>query len=100
MRLDTSQSATSWRRRIDATPALLKAVDDAGDKWKDVTGRLPDRAGVLPVIALSSTNYNEAFGGDPAPGIPKMLKIQYRIDGKPGEVALRENDPLRLPVPP
>ncbi|MDH3718527.1 MAG: HEAT repeat domain-containing protein, partial [Planctomycetota bacterium] len=79
---------------------IVKAAYGAGDKWKDVTGLLQDRAGLLPVIALSSTSYNEAFGGDPAPGIPKMLKIQYRIDGKPGEVVLRENDPLRLPVPP
>ena len=79
MRRDTSESALSW---------------------KDVTGLLPDRAGVLPVITLPSTKYNEAFSGDLAPGIPKRLKIQYRIDGKPVEVALRDNDPLQLPVPP
>jgi hypothetical protein len=88
--------------QIGITPLkieIVKAAYGTGEKWKDVTSLLQDRTGALPVIALSSTNYNQAFGGDPAPGIPKVLKIEYRIDGKAGEVVLRENDPVRLPVP-
>jgi hypothetical protein len=60
---------------------------------------LQSRAGVTPQIALPSPNYNEAFGGDPAPNVPKQLRIQYRINGKAGQVSLPENSPIDLPAP-
>jgi hypothetical protein len=53
----------------------------------------------MPLVVLASPNYNEAFGGDPAPNVPKQLKIQYKIDGKPGEVTLSENATILLPMP-
>ncbi|MDH3717147.1 MAG: DUF3395 domain-containing protein, partial [Planctomycetota bacterium] len=48
---------------------------------------------------LSSPKYNEAFGGDPAPGVVKELKIQYRIDDHASEVTFAENAPILLPMP-
>ena len=51
------------------------------------------------VIFLPSNSYNEAFGGDPAPGEVKHLKIRYRINGKEGEVTLVENATVVLPMP-
>ena len=51
------------------------------------------------VIFLPSSQYNEAFGGDPASGVVKYLKIRYRIDGKEGEVTLNENATVVLPMP-
>ena len=51
------------------------------------------------MIVLPGTSYNAGFGGDPAPGVPKELKIQYRINGKPGKVSLPENAMIMLPVP-
>jgi hypothetical protein len=51
------------------------------------------------LIVLPSASYNSAFGGDPASGTVKQLKIQYRINGKPGEVSLPEDATIMLPTP-
>jgi hypothetical protein len=78
---------------------ILRAEYGAGDKWKDVTEILRRHVGDFPVIALPSSSYNAGLGGDPLPRVPKELKIQYRINGKPGEVSLPENATIVLPVP-
>ena len=78
---------------------IIKAQYGAGEKQKDVTDVLRKQAAGFPLIVLPAPNYNKSFGGDPAPSTPKELKIQYRIDGKPGEVTLRENAQVLLPVP-
>ena len=78
---------------------ILKAQYGAGTKFKDVTETVRKRAGSLPLIVLPSSSYNSSFGGDPAPGIVKELKIQYRINGKPGEASFRENATIMLPIP-
>jgi hypothetical protein len=78
---------------------ITRAEYGAGDKWKDVTEILRRHVGDFPVIALPSSSYNVGLGGDPLPGVPKQLKIQYRIHGKTGEVSLRENATIVLPVP-
>jgi hypothetical protein len=51
------------------------------------------------VIVMSDSSYNSSFGGDPASGVVKQLKIQYRINGKAGEVSLPENATIVLPPP-
>jgi hypothetical protein len=53
----------------------------------------------VPLITLPSPRYNESFGGDPSPGYVKQLKIQYRINGKPGEASFAENALIFLPLP-
>jgi hypothetical protein len=78
---------------------ILRAEYGAGKQGKDVTEILRRHVGDFPVIVLPGTRYNDSFGGDPAPGIPKELKIQYRINGKPGEISLQENATIVLPVP-
>jgi HEAT repeat protein len=78
---------------------ILTAHYGAGTAQKDVTAILRQNAGDFPMIVLPNPNYNTSFGGDPASGVVKQLKIQYKINGKPGEVALPENDPVVLPVP-
>ena len=77
---------------------ITKAEYGAGKKWKDVTKPIQDAVIGLPLITLKSTKYNEVFG-DPAPGVVKVLKIQYQIDGKTGEVTLAENAPVQLAIP-
>lgn len=77
---------------------ILKAEYGAGTTWKDVTAILKKRARNLPLIILPKEGYNASFGGDPVPGTPKVLKIHYRIDGKDGQVTLRENDMILLPT--
>ncbi len=37
--------------------------------------------------------------GDPLPGVVKQLKIQYRINDKPGEASFAENATIMLPTP-
>ena len=78
---------------------IIKAEYGAGEKTKDVTATLKQHVRGFPLIVLPSDRYNSAFGGDPIPGTPKVLKIDYRIDGKPGSVTLRENAPVLLPMP-
>ena len=78
---------------------IVKAEYGAGGKQKDVTATLQKQLAGLPLVTLPSANYNESFGGDPAPGTPKQLKIQYRINGKAGEVTLAENALIVLPMP-
>lgn len=78
---------------------IIKAEYGAGKKTKDVTAILRKYAKDYRIIFLPSTSYNESFGGDPAHGIVKQLKIKYRIDGKEGEVNLRENTMIVLPMP-
>ena len=53
----------------------------------------------FPVIILPSPSYNATFGGDPAPGVVKQLKVQYRMAGKPGEASFAENATIMLPMP-
>ena len=78
---------------------ILSGRYGAGTAQKDVTEILRRNAGDFPMIVLPSPDYNSAFGGDPASGVVKQLKIQYKINGKPGEVTLPENDTVVLPVP-
>ncbi len=48
---------------------------------------------------LSSKHYNDSFGGDPAPGTPKILKVQYTINGKAGDASFPEDSLIVLPMP-
>jgi hypothetical protein len=78
---------------------IVKAVYGAGAAQKDVTEVVRKQAGNLPLITLASSSYNASFGGDPAPGVVKQLKSQYRINGKTGEAVFAENDLIILPLP-
>lgn len=78
---------------------ILEAQYGAGENWQDVTDVLRKLAGKLPWVSLPSPNYNQSFGGDPAPGVPKQLRVRYRLNGKDGEVSLAENSLVLLPAP-
>jgi HEAT repeat protein len=78
---------------------IVKAVYGAGDKTKDVTETLRKYAKNYRILFLPSASYNGSFGGDPAQGVVKQLKIQYRINGKAGSVTLGENALIVLPMP-
>ncbi len=77
---------------------IVKAVYGAGSQQKDVTDVLQKQAGDLPLISLASENYNTSFGGDPAPGSVKQLKVEYRINGKEAEAAFAENALIIFPM--
>ncbi|MFN0056699.1 MAG: HEAT repeat domain-containing protein [Planctomycetales bacterium] len=78
---------------------IVKAEYGTGTIQKDVTNVLRQQVGDLPLISLTSPSYNTSFGGDPAPGTAKQLKIQYKINGKSSEVTLAENAMILLPMP-
>jgi len=78
---------------------ILEARYGADGKFKDVTATLQQHVGDFPLIKLPSTSYNTAFGGDPARGVVKSLKVRYRIDGKEGEASFAENATIVLPMP-
>ena len=76
---------------------IVRAEYGAGESQTEVTKVLQRLAKDQAWIPLPSANYNEVFSGDPAPGMPKQLTIQYRLDGKPGKVTLAENAMIFLP---
>jgi hypothetical protein len=78
---------------------IIKAEYGAGNSVKDVTTILRKHVRDFPVIILPSPSYNATFGGDPAPGVVKQLKVQYRMAGKPGEASFQENASIHLPMP-
>ena len=78
---------------------IQKAEYGAGNRFKDVTSILQRHTRDLALIILPSSSYNSSFGGDPVPGVVKQLKVQYRIDGKPGEATFSENATILLPTP-
>jgi HEAT repeat protein len=77
---------------------IIKAEYGAGEKQKDVTETLRKHANEI-AVKLPNGIYNDAFGGDPAPNVPKQLKVQYRLAGKVGEAVFAENAPIALPMP-
>jgi hypothetical protein len=79
--------------------AIVKAEYGAAGHLKNVTEELQKAAGDLQLISLPSQNYNEVFGGDPAPGMPKKLSVRYKINDKDGEASFAENSLIILPLP-
>lgn len=95
-------SAKELLDKIGLKPVKLEIIQaeyGAGDAKKDVTAMIRKQAGDLPLIGLASDSYNSAFGGDPAPGVVKQLKILYRMNGKQGEATFAENATILLPMP-
>ena len=78
---------------------IIKAEYGDGPRTKDVTAILRRHSRNTRVIFLPSSSFNESFGGDPAPGAVKQLKVHYRVNGKGGEVTLTENATVVLPMP-
>jgi formylglycine-generating enzyme required for sulfatase activity/WD40 repeat protein len=77
---------------------IIKAEYGAGAKQMDVTESLRKHVVDLPLITLPSADFNQTFG-DPLYGIPKQLKIEYKINGHPGEATFPEFAPILLSIP-
>ena len=78
---------------------IVKAVYGAAGQQKEVTEVLQKAAGASPLIVLGKPMYNDAFGGDPAPNVKKVLHVQYKLNGKAGEATFDENASILLPMP-
>ncbi|WP_413432220.1 HEAT repeat domain-containing protein [Crateriforma spongiae] len=86
-----------WGKPMDIE--IISAKYGSADKQKDVTELLRQHAGDSPLIRLPQSQYNSALGGDPAPGSPKELTVEYKINGEAGQVSFAENDPIVFPLP-
>ncbi|MEM9364386.1 MAG: HEAT repeat domain-containing protein [Planctomycetota bacterium] len=100
-KLRPSPQVANLLRKMGVPKSNLKITSanyGAGEQVKDVT-RVLQQAVVdgLPMILLSQSKYNAAFGGDPAPGQPKQLKIEYVLNGQSGSVVLGEDAPVVIP---
>lgn len=78
---------------------IIKAEYGSGDVQVDVTEILREHAGNLQLIALPTRSFNEAFGGDPTPGVAKQLTIEYSIDGQSSKATFAEDVLIVLPIP-
>lgn len=78
---------------------IIKAEYGSGDTQRDVTEVFTKLAPETQFITLPSPNYNEAFGGDPAPNTVKQLKVQYKLNDKLAEATFPENALIILPLP-
>lgn len=76
---------------------IIQASYGTDEKQKDVTKALRSHAGGLPFAVLSGGGkYNWAFGGDPAPGEEKQLRVKFVIDGQIKSAVFAENEPVLL----
>lgn len=78
---------------------IVNALYGAGSLQKDVTDVLKKQVSDLPLLSLPSESYNASFGGDPAPGSVKQLKVTYRINGQNAEATFAENALIVFPLP-
>ncbi len=78
------------------TVEIVKAEYGSADTKRDVSDVLRKQLRDLPVIPLPAASYNKSFGGDPAPNAKKQLTIQYRLNGKQGQLSFAEDAPILL----
>jgi len=78
---------------------IVKADYGTLAKQKDVTKLLQKQVTDVQIVMLPLPSYTASFGGDPVPGSPKKLRIEYKIDGKTGNESFAENSLVILPMP-
>jgi hypothetical protein len=78
--------------KLEIRHAVYQATDGAGEM--DVTARISElaRGGQL-VVEVN----NDVLGRDPAAEHKKVLRVDYTLDGQPGQATVRENETLTLP---
>ncbi|MEZ5401446.1 MAG: DUF3395 domain-containing protein [Bryobacteraceae bacterium] len=76
---------------------ILSAVYGVDNRWRDVTAVVQSRvsggSAEIPVTV-------DVLGGDPAPGVPKQLRVRYSVDGRERESAAGDLQTLRIPQAP
>jgi len=74
---------------IEATYGTLNKTIDVTNSLRELVGKT--RRNTLIVVA------SNAIGGDPVPGIRKMLKVRYKFLGRDHEQVFAENSLVQLP---
>src|SRR5882724_3741937 len=73
---------------------INRAVYGSGSRSLDVTSRLNSQ---IQGGQLNLEVNNQTMGRDPAPSQPKILTVQYTLNGRSNQVVINEGDTLRLP---
>lgn len=73
---------------------ILRAEYGARGRWVDITDRLQAR---VVLNRLSVRVDNDLAGTDPAPNVPKELRLRVRVDGREERRTLSEGQRLTLP---
>ncbi len=73
---------------------ILRAEYGARGRWMDITARLQSRVSANRVNVRVN---NDLAGGDPAPNVPKELRVRWRIDGREAQRTWTEGQRLTLP---
>jgi HEAT repeat protein len=97
--VDEVKDIVSHARLEKVKLEIVSAQYGAAGKDKDVTKTLQKLATDQQLISLPSPSYTAAFGGDPALGTPKQLRVSYRINGKADDSIFGENALIILPMP-
>ena len=79
--------------KLEIQHAIYKGTDRVDGK--DVTAILSQLVQNGQLIVKAE---NDAFGGDPAVMHGKELRVDYTLDGQPGQVTVREGETLKLPA--
>ena len=74
-------------------PANLQALPKLAEK--DVTAAV---AAQVKDGQLSLRADNALAGGDPSVNVPKQMRVEYDLDGKPGSVTVEENETVEIPA--
>ena len=82
------------RAELQITKAAYGYFAPAGQSFRDVTE--PVKALVAKGTLEIPAN-NDFAGDDPAPNIPKQLRVEFTLNGQPGSEVASENDELSLP---
>ena len=94
---ESALSATCARqaRPVAGKVIIRKALygDLPNGTSKDVTKKV---AAIVKAGSLSVDASNATFGGDPAPSVPKKLRVEYSVDGRTDSKTVNENDTLKL----
>ncbi len=99
-----SYASLTWSGRASIQPVettttpfrVVKAEYGVGSRWLDVTDKVAAsvRDGMLAVRA------DNRLGADPAPGIPKSLRVAYDVGGSRREASAVENADLMIDAAP
>jgi len=82
------------RAELQITKAAYGYFAPAGQSFRDVTG--PVKALVAKGTLEIPAN-NDLAGDDPAPNIPKKLRVEFTLNGQADSTEAAENDELSLP---
>ena len=84
---------SSGAPKLEIRHAVYAATDGKGEM--DVTAKLVELAADGQLVLDVS---NDTFGRDPAVNHRKELRVDYTLDGKPGQAVVQEKQTLTLPA--